>query len=407
MKLRSRSHMKGAILSMAAALLAACGGGGGDSGGTSAASGTLRLALTDAPACGYDQVNVTIERIRIHASSTAQDGDAGWSEMVLTPARRIDLLTLTNGVLEELGSTSLPAGRYTQMRLVLGSNQGPGGMANSVVPSGGGERPMETPSGTQTGLKMNVNIEVAANQLADFVIDFDACRSVVRAGQSGRHLLKPVLSVLPRVTTASNAVEGFVASAMAVGSTAVTLQKDGEVVRGTVPNSNGRFLLSQVPAGVYDLVVAADGRATAVMTGVPVNGSAITVTNYSTAPFDPPTSTMRTASGNVITTGSSVIPSATVSALQALGVTKIELTSQPVDADTGAYSLSLPSAAPVKTAYDPGADPPGATALSLSPEAVSAGKYMLEAAVPGKATQTAVIDLTSGDDTGRTFSFAP
>ncbi len=402
MRLLQRAHMRGAILCLAAALLAACGGGGGDSGGTSAASGTLRLALTDAPACGYDQVNVTIERIRIHASSTAQDGDAGWSEMVLTPARRIDLLTLTNGVLEELGSTALPAGRYTQMRLVLGSNQGPGGMANSVVPSGGGERPVETPSGTQSGLKMNVNIEVAANQLADFVIDFDACRSVVHAGHSGRHLLKPVLTVMPRVTTASNAVEGYVAGALARGTTSVTLQKDGAAVRGTAPNSNGRFLLSQVPAGVYDLVVGAGGRATAVMTGVPVTAAAITVANPPAVPFDPPASTMRTASGEVVTTGSGAIPDAIVRPLQTMGATKVEVISRHVDADTGAYSFSLPVAAPVKTAYVA-----GATSLNFSTESASAGKYTLEVTVPGKATQTADINLTSADDTGRRFSFAP
>jgi len=402
MKLQPRAHAKFATLAFAAALLAACGGGGGDSGGTSTASGTLRLALTDAPACGYDQVNVTIERVRIHTSAMAQDGDAGWSEMVLTPAKRVDLLTLTNGVLEELGSTSLPAGRYTQMRLVLGGSMGPGAMANSLVPSGGSERPMETPSGTQTGLKMNVDIEVAANQLADFVIDFDACRSVVHAGHSGRYLLKPVLSVMPRVTTASNAVEGYVAGAVAAGTTSVSLQKEGAVVRATVPGSNGRFLLSQVPAGVYDLVVRADGRATAVMTGVPVAGTAITVANPSTAPFDPPPSTMRTASGNVVTSGSAAIPDATVRALQTAGATKVELVSRHVDADTGAYSFSLPVAAPVKTAYVA-----AATSLTFAEESASAGKYTLEVAVPGKNVQTAGIDLTSEDDTGRTFGFAP
>jgi len=322
--------------------------------------------------------------------------------MVLTPARRVDLLTLTNGVLEELGSTSLPAGRYTQMRLVLGGSMGPGAMANSLVPSGGSERPMETPSGTQTGLKMNVDIEVAANQLADFVIDFDACRSVVHAGHSGRYLLKPVLSVMPRVTTASNAVEGCVAGAVAAGTTSVSLQKEGAVVRATVPGSNGRFLLSQVPAGVYDLVVRADGRATAVMTGVPVAGTAITVANPSTAPFDPPPSTMRTASGNVVTSGSAAIPDATVRALQTVGATKVELVSRHVDADTGAYSFSLPVAAPVKTAYVA-----AATSLTFAEESASAGKYTLEVAVPGKNVQTAGIDLTSEDDTGRTFGFAP
>jgi len=321
---------------------------------------------------------------------------------VLTPAKRVDLLMLTNGVLEELGSTSLPVGRYTQMRLVLGSNPGRGAMANSVVPSGGGERPLETPSVQQAGLKMNVNIEVAANQLAAFVIDFDACRSMVRAGRSGRHLLKPVLSVMPRVTTASNTVEGYVAGALAAGATSVSLQKDGAIVRATAPSSNGRIVLSQVASGVYDLVVAADGRATVVMTGVSVSDTVITVANPPTAPFDPPASTMRTASGNVVTTGSSIIPDATVRALQTIGATKVELIHRYVDADTGAYSFSLPVAALVKTAYVA-----GATSLSFSTESAWAGKYTLEAAVTGKTTQTADIDLTSADDTGRTFSFAP
>lgn len=360
------------------------------------------MALTDAPACGYDEVNVTIERIGVHRSSTAQDSDAGWSEIVLTPPKRVDLLTLTNGVLEELGSTSLPAGRYSQLRLVLASNTTSGTMPNSVMPSGGSETPLQTPSGQQTGLKMNVDIQVASNELADFVIDFDACRSVVRAGQSGRYLLKPVLSILPRVTSASHAVEGYVANAVAVGSTSVTLQKDGVVVRGTVPSSNGRFLLSQVPVGVYDLVVGANGRATAVMTGVPVTSSAITVANPATAPFDPRPSAMRTASGAVRTAGTNVIPSAMVGALQTLGVTKIELIRRPVDADTGAYSFSLPIAAPLKTAYVA-----GATTLVFSTETAAAGKYTLEAAVPRKINQAANIDLTAGDDVGRTFSFAP
>ncbi len=85
-----------------------------------------------------------------------------------------------------------------------------------------------------------------------------------------------------------------------------------------------------------------------------------------------------------------------------MGATKVELISRHVDADTGAYGFPLPAAPPAKTAYVA-----GATSLSFSAETASAGKYTLEVAVPGKATQTANIDLTSADDSGRTFSFAP
>ncbi len=88
-----------------AAVLTACGGGGGGIGGTGAAMGTMRVSITDAPSCGYDAVYVTVEKVRVHQTAGAGDGDAGWSEIVLNPAQRIDLLSLTNGVLEELGET--------------------------------------------------------------------------------------------------------------------------------------------------------------------------------------------------------------------------------------------------------------------------------------------------------------
>jgi hypothetical protein len=48
-----------AVAASAALVLSACGGGGSTPSGTSTAQGTLRLGLTDAPACGYDQVNAS------------------------------------------------------------------------------------------------------------------------------------------------------------------------------------------------------------------------------------------------------------------------------------------------------------------------------------------------------------
>ena len=99
-----------ALSASVVSLLAACGGGS-DYGSTpapplsSAGTGTLRVALTDAPACGFDHVYITVDRVRVHQTSTANDNDAGWSEVVLNPTQRIDLLGLTNGVLAELGQT--------------------------------------------------------------------------------------------------------------------------------------------------------------------------------------------------------------------------------------------------------------------------------------------------------------
>jgi hypothetical protein len=383
------SSLRSWIYSLAASLmLAACGGGG-------SGNGTMRVSLTDAPACGYDTVYVTVERVRVHRSATAEPGDSGWAEIVVSPARRIDLLSLTNGVHELLGQTQLPAGTYTQMRLVLAENGASAPFANAVTPTGGGEVPLDTPSGQQSGLKINLNVEVQPDQIADVVIDFDACKSVVRRGSTGRFNLKPVLSATTVLSDAGMRIVGFVAPAMAGTQTTVSVQTAGVPVRSTPPDSTGRFVLFPVPAGSYDLVVTSTGRVNAVMTGVPVTTTAFTFVNSETTRIDPPVSTtQRTVSGTVTATGGAAVTDAFVHALQTVSGTTFEAASQPVDAVTGAYSFTLPIEAPVKTAYV--ANP---ASLSFTADPAAAGRYRLEARAPGRTTLVNNVDLTSANVT--------
>jgi hypothetical protein len=65
-KFRSLQPWAWSGLALATAGLVACGGSGG---GTP--TGTLNLAMTDAPACGYDHVYVTVNKIRVHQSAAA------------------------------------------------------------------------------------------------------------------------------------------------------------------------------------------------------------------------------------------------------------------------------------------------------------------------------------------------
>jgi hypothetical protein len=133
----------------------------------------------------------------VHKSNDASDTDGSWSEIILSPAKRVDLLSLTNGKLEDIGQTVLPTGKYTQLRLVLADNNG-APFANSAKPTGQAEVALQTPSGQQSGIKTTIDITVSADKTADFVLDFDACKSIVAAGGSGKYLLKPVLSMFPR-----------------------------------------------------------------------------------------------------------------------------------------------------------------------------------------------------------------
>lgn len=369
-----------AAVAVAATVIGACGGGS-DSGGTGAGSGTLRVALTDAPACGYDHVYVTVDRVRVHQSSTAADTDAGWAEVVLPTPRRIDLLSLTNGVLDELGQTPLPAGRYTQLRLVLAPN-GNGNaapIANAIRRTGDTQdTPLVTPSGQQSGLKMNVNIDVAANQMVDAVLDFDACKSIVRAGNSGRWLLKPVIRVIPRYVSG---VLGHVDLALVGPATTVSLQQAGVVIRSTVPDATGRFLLQPVAPGPYDLVLSAPGRTTTVITGVPVTAGTVLNLDPAVAALASASSPNGVASGAITLTPAGPLD-ANVRALQAVGATIVEVASTLADESTGLYSLTLPTAAPLVTSY---AVPlPAAT-----PASGSAARYTLQATLGGVTKTTA------------------
>lgn len=396
-----------AVLLAGLALLSGCGGGDGTP------TGTLSLSITDQPACGYDHVFITVEKVRVHQSETADDNDAGWQDIPIIGApRRIDLLALTNGVLEALGQTVLPAGKYTQMRLVLADNNVTP-FANSVVFSDSkNEEELKTPSGQQSGVKMNVDITVEPDRVADFVLDFDACKSIVVAGSSGKYLLKPVVRVIPVLTEAGQRIIGYLDTATLGADTLVSVQSGGVVVKSTPPATGtefgliaGQFVLYPVPPGTYDLVITSSDRATAVMTGVPVTTTSYTHVNGETVPIALTGSATASASGTVMLNASPVDTGASVRALQTLynGPT-VEVASMPVDADTGGYGFALPTAAPRITAYV--ANPASISFVpdSTDPTLTAAGEYALDASIEGLAPQTAAIDLTGGSvDTD--FSF--
>lgn len=386
----NRPCLTRAAMPLAAALaLAACGGGGSDSPNAPAAvgTGTLRVALTDAPACGFDHVYVTVERVRVHASDSADERSSGWRDLALPAPRKIDLLTLTNGALEELGSTPLPAGSYTQLRLVLSPNSG-STLANSVVPTGGRETALATPSAVQSGIKVIRPFTVAAGQVADLVLDFDACRSIVRRG-NGSFGLKPVLTAeLRNVATVSGHVDPAITGAR------VSVQTNGEVVRATVPvAATGAFSVPFLdPARApYDVVITAPGRVTAVVTGVPAAVSAATVLSTAAAPITLPTSltpASRSASGTL--GPAAARETAEVRALQAVGnVPAVEVAHDNADATSGAWQLALPTDAPRLATFA------ATLPLTFTAQPAAAGKYTLQARAPGYVTQNVAADVAT------------
>ena len=382
---------------LAAITLYACGGSGGGGGsGAVSGQGTLGVSLTDMPACGFDAVNVTVRAVRVHRSGTASDTDGGWTTITLSPSRKINLLDLTNGVLETLGETPLAPGHYTQLRLMLDPNTGMG-FANSVVPTGGVETALATPSAVQSGIKLIHEFDVAPGQRVDLVLDFDACRSVVRRG-NGTFGLKPVIKVTPMVL---NGVTGYVDTGLLGSNVMVTAQQNGEIVQSTAPKPDGYFLLARLAPGSYDVVFTADGRATAVITGVPVASETdIVEVSTSDARISLLNSSMGKVEGTATLNPASAGTDVTVAAKQTYGMTTT-VTVKSVIADEsagGAYELILPFAATQLGAFS-------ALPISFTPQA-NPGLYSVEASATGYAAPPSAVTISATPQT-RNFVLVP
>jgi hypothetical protein len=401
---RQAGLLAGSVI--AAVSLTACGGGGGGSSSTStpvATAGTLKVSMTDAPACGYDAVNVTVNKVRVNSSATASDTDGGWTDITLSPAKKINLLNLTNGVLEALGQTTLPAGHYSQIRLVLDANTGTG-LANSVVPTGGVETSLTTPSAVQSGIKLNNEFDVAAGQTADIVLDFDACKSVVTQGK-GRYLLKPVVKVVPALATG---ISGYVATSALANHVSVSAQQNGTIVGSTVPDpTTGAFSLTHLPAGNYDVVVTADNSAASVIGAVPVaTTTGSTTVSTATAPLTLVTSATGSISGTV-TLPANATETAFVAAKQtfAAGPT-VTIKYAGADISTGAYTIAnLPVTAPQYVAYSATLPLVFAPAATVQP---GVGKYRVDASGTGYTAKTIdVVDISAASATKVDFTLTP
>ncbi|MGN8139120.1 DUF4382 domain-containing protein [Paraburkholderia sp. 22099] len=371
-------------------MLAGCGGGDGGSGG---AAGTLHVAMTDSPSCGFDHVYVTVSKVRVNMNAQAGDSDAGWSDVTLASPQKIDLLSLTNGVLADLGQTALPAGQYQQIRLVLAQNQG-NTLANSVVPTGGAEQALATPSAAQSGYKIIRPFTVQPNTLVDLVLDFNACKSVVQKG-NGSYSLKPVVTATP--TVVSGTISGYVAPGQA--GAAVYAEQNGQVIKGTVADANGQFILTPLVQsstnGNYDVVIVENNFATGIVRSVPVVVNSSTAVSTSGAPITLPASIMRTASGTVTPVSAQAI----VRALQSDGAATYEITSSNANLDTGAYPLNLPAAAPLTGTYS------GSLPVALAAVPASAGIYTAEADSITGATQSAAVNVTTTNQANVNFAF--
>ena len=158
-------------------------------------NGHMDFLLTDAPG-DFQEVNVDVQGLQIHFAPSSTDTvstdttDGEWIELPVEPFR-VNLLDLSGDIDTLISSADLEPGHYSQLRLMLGHDNDV--MVDSVI------HELTVPSGQETGYKIQLNADLEAGEELDITVDFDAEKSVHKAGQSGMYILKPVLKAFSEV----------------------------------------------------------------------------------------------------------------------------------------------------------------------------------------------------------------
>lgn len=158
----------------ALAAAASCSGSSGP--------GRLAVQLVDAPNPIVDQIVVNVTKVTAHSAA------GGW--VTVGPVQgplSVDLLKLKDYA-QPLGLVNLPAGKVTQIRLLLSRD------GNYVVPVGStSEAPLVVPSGYESGVKIVGPWNVPDCTQVTVTLDFDGAASLEYHEADGTWILRPVI----------------------------------------------------------------------------------------------------------------------------------------------------------------------------------------------------------------------
>lgn len=199
----------------------------------------LQVRLHDSPG-DYEAVLIDVKDVLINFSN---DSTSGWQSLPNVKTGTYDLLELANGKDTLLVDARIQPGRIHQIRLVLGSE--------NFVQIEGEPNPikMQTPSAQQSGLKLNIQMDVEAG--FDYVIslDFEAARSIVKTG-NGKYLLKPVIRTTLNPITVGG-IQGIVMPDSV--QTTVYALMGTDTTSSSFTDSTGAYSFSGLPVGMYSL----------------------------------------------------------------------------------------------------------------------------------------------------------
>lgn len=127
-------------------------------------TGSVAVLVTDDVIDQFDSLNITFNQVALHR---AGDGnDSGWTTLKLDN-RTIDLTNLTDNITSQVGFDRVPAGTYTQLRIIVLTAVGTmktGENVTVTVPSGElkTNTPFELKGGGTATIVLRLNVHLAS-----------------------------------------------------------------------------------------------------------------------------------------------------------------------------------------------------------------------------------------------------
>jgi hypothetical protein len=238
--------------------------------------GTMTVRLADAP-------GEEIESAVIWTSGVSVVGEDG-IHVISTDTATYDLLALQHGVTAALGSAEIPVGTYTQLRLMVDSAQVT--LKSPITfTSGSATASLKVPSGSESGLKVNLDsVEVIPGETV-LLVDFDVSRSFVFQGPPGgpkSASFKPVIHAT--VMDVAGSIAGTVLPIEARAGL-FAIQGTDTIATAAADTLTGAYVIRYLAPGTYSVLARAAGYQNGIVTPVEVaNSQNVTGVDFTLVP---------------------------------------------------------------------------------------------------------------------------
>lgn len=209
------------------------------------------------------------------AASTNGNGDGNPFIVISDQQQDFNLLLLQGGQTDLLGEATIPAGTYTMLRLIVTEGR-------IKLTDGREFDNLRVPSGEQTGIKLHLTFDVAAEGETVLLLDVDLsrafkpipgnpkdCTDDLREFKFQPSLAMRLIEIVDAASI-SGSVTADDVDALLIEDVLVTAYKGDEEITSTATDAGGQYTLLGLPAGEYRLEFSAAGFEDAEVTGMVV-----------------------------------------------------------------------------------------------------------------------------------------